>query len=239
LTAALAEPYVEPVVLARAPAAGGGELVLRVRPRAQAGGRDTYELIVDGVFAMDTVQVSSELRLASETLARLDPPPQPGWRVLVGGLGFGYTLRELLADKRVGPVDVVELEPALVDWVRDGLVAPALGLLEDVRTTVIVADLVTHLSTLPPAWYDAILLDIDNGPDFLVHQSNSTLYAEPALRQAVAALRPGGRLAIWSAAASPALAERLRIVAAEVEVVTLPIHREGRTFDYVLYLASA
>lgn len=234
----MAEEYVEPVVLARAPAAGGGELALRVRPRS-GGGRDTYELIVDGVFAMDTVQVSTELRLASETLARLDPDGRGGWRVLVGGLGFGFTLRELLADQRVGPVDVVELEPALVDWVRAGLVPPARGVLDDPRVTVVVADLVTHLPTVLPACYDAVLLDIDNGPDFLVHQSNSTLYDTVALGRAVRALRPDGRLAIWSADASPVLEQRLREVAARVEVVTMPVRREGRTFDYVLYLASA
>ena len=90
--------YVAPVELARAPAAGGGELVLRSRPGAGRGGTDVYELIVDGVFAMDTVEVSTELRLASETLRRLGGK---GWRVVVGGLGLGFTLRELLADQRV------------------------------------------------------------------------------------------------------------------------------------------
>jgi spermidine synthase len=206
--------------------------VLRCRPGA--GGTDVYELIVDGVFAMDTVQVSSELRLASETLRRLEGS---GWRILLGGLGLGYTLRELLADQRVAAVEVIELEPELVAWVRDGLVAPASGLLEDDRVTVVVGDIARHLDGLAPASNDAILLDVDNGPDFLVHQSNSALYFEPALATAVRSLRAGGRLAIWSASASPELESRLRAVAGSVEVVTLPIRREGRTFDYVLYLA--
>jgi spermidine synthase len=228
-------PYVEPVVVARAPAADGGELVLRARPGAAPGGRDVYELIVDGVFAMDTVQVSTELRLASETLARLTGS---GWRVLVGGLGLGYTLRELLADQRVTSVDVVELESALVDWVRDGLVAPAQGLLDDPRATVIVADVVPHLLDQAPASYDAVLLDIDNGPDFLVHQANSALYAEGTLAAALQTLRPGGRLAIWSAGPAPQLLARLRALANTVEEVTQPVRREGRSFDYVLYLAA-
>ena len=93
-----------------------------LRHRTRAGGPDVYELIVDGVFAMDTVQVSSELRLASETLRRL---AGSGWRVLLGGLGLGYTLRELLADQRVAAVEVVELEPELVTWLRDGLRTPS------------------------------------------------------------------------------------------------------------------
>jgi spermidine synthase len=227
-------PYVAPVVVARAPATGGGELVLRLRPEARGPGRDTYELIVDGVFAMDTVNVSTELRLASETIRRLTGI---GWQVLVGGLGLGYTLRELLADQRVARVDVVEVEPALVDWIRGGLVGPARGLLDDPRANVIVGDVVSQLGDLLPRTYDAILLDVDNGPDFLVHQSNSALYDAPALHLAVRALRPGGQLAIWSAAASPGLEERLRGVAGAVEVVTLPVRREGRQFDYVLYLA--
>jgi spermidine synthase len=221
--------------VASAPAAGGGELVLRTRPGAAPGGRDVYELIVDGVFAMDTVQVSTELRLASETLARLTGGD---WRVLVGGLGLGYTLRELLADQRVTSVDVVELQGALVDWVRDGVVAPARGLLDDPRATVIVADVVPHLLDQAPSSYDAVLLDIDNGPDFLVHQANSALYAEGTLTAALHVLRRGGRLAIWSAGPAPELLARLSALAPSVEEVTLPVRREGRSFDYVLYLAA-
>jgi spermidine synthase len=221
--------------VARAPSAGGGELVLRARPGAAPGGRDVYELIVDGVFAMDSVQVSTELRLASETLARLTGN---GWRVLVGGLGLGYTLRELLADQRVRSVDVVELEGALVGWVRAGIVRPAQGLLDDPRATVIVGDVVSHLRAQAPASYDAVLLDIDNGPDFLVHEANSALYGEETLAAALHTLRPGGRLAVWSAGPSPELLARLRALAPSVEEVIQPVRREGRSFDYVLYLAA-
>jgi Spermine/spermidine synthase domain len=176
---------VSATTLARAAAAGGGELVLR--RRAGDGGRDVYELIIDGVFAMDTVQVSSELRLASETLRRLQGT---GWRVLVGGLGLGYTLRELLSDQRVGSVQVVELEPELVGWVRAGLVAPAAGLLDDPRVEVVVGDIGDVVARQPAQSVDAVLIDVDNGPDFLVHQSNSALYGEPALEGAVRILRP-------------------------------------------------
>jgi spermidine synthase len=223
-----------PRTLGRAPAAGGGELVLRARPGAGPSGTDGFELIVNGVFAMDTVHVSSELALAAETLTRL---AGSGWHVVVGGLGLGYTLRELLADRRVASVEVVELEPALVAWVRAGLVPPAVGLLDDPRVTVVVGDVVNHLAGLAAGSADAILLDVDNGPDFLVHQANSALYDVPALASAVRALRPGGRLAVWSAAPAPELAARLREVSGSVEVVTLPATREGRTMEYVLYVA--
>ena len=158
--------------------------------------------------------------------------------MLLGGLGLGYTLRELLADQRVAAVEVVELEPELVTWLREGLVTPATGVLDDPRVHVVVGDVLDHLTRADAESLDAIVLDVDNGPDFLVHQSNSSLYAEPALDTAVRALRPGGRLAIWSASPSAPLESRLRPVAGSLEVVTLPVYREGRTLDYVIYLAG-
>ena len=232
----MADPaYVAPVDLARAPGVGGGELVLRSRPGAGRGGTDVYELIVDGVFAMDTVEVSTELRLASETLRRL---AGTGWRVVVGGLGLGFTLRELLADQRVATVEVVELEPALIDWVRAGLVRPAAGILDDPRVQVTTGDITAHLESLEPASVDAILLDVDNGPDFPVHQSNSALYEHGALATALRALRPAGVLAIWCAGAAPGLKTALEAGARSVEEVLLAVRREGRSFDYALYLAT-
>lgn len=232
----MADPaYVAPVVLARAPAAGGGEVVLRTRPGAGPAGTDVYELVVDGIFAMDTVEVSTELRLASETLRRLTGS---GWRVVVGGLGLGFTVRELRSDQRVATIDVVELEPALVEWVRDGLVRPAVGVLDDPRVRVRIGDITTHLAGLAPESVDAILLDVDNGPDFLVHQSNSSLYQGPALGQAIGALRPGGVLSVWSAGPAAALRAALEGLAPRVEEVALAVRREGRTFDYALYVAT-
>src|SRR6185437_12930325 len=153
----------------------------------------------DGVFAMDTVEVSTELRLASETLRQLDGDD---WHVVVGGLGLGFTLRELGSDQRVSRVDVVELEPALVEWVRSGLVEPAAGVLDDPRVRVAVGDIAAYLTDLAPASIDAILLDVDNGPDFLVHQANSLLYEATGLTVALRALRPGGILTVWSAGRS-------------------------------------
>ncbi len=225
--------YVLPLELARAPAAGGGELVLRRRPGAGHGGIDVYELIVDGAFAMDTVEVSTELRLASETLRRL---PGRRWRVVVGGLGLGFTLRELRSDQRVARIEVVELEPALVEWIHAGLVPPAVGVLDDPRMTVTIADIATYLAQLGPESVDAVLLDVDNGPDFLVHESNSALYQPAALASALRALRPGGVLTVWSAGPAPALKAALGTLSAVVEEVPLAVRREGRILDYALYL---
>jgi spermidine synthase len=220
--------------VARAPAVGGGELVLRRRPGAGPHGRDVLELVVDGVFAMDTIDVSTELQLASETLRRL---AGDHWRVVVGGLGLGFTLRELLADQRVAAVSVVELEPALVQWVRDGLVEPAAGILDDPRVEVVLADVGAYLSGRPAGSVDAVLLDVDNGPDFLVHPTNSALYQPRSLSRILGRLRPGGVLAVWSAGPAPALSDALAAAGRSVDEVSLTVPREGRVLDYVLYLA--
>ena len=223
-----------PVELARAPSAGGGELLLRRRPGAGPHGHDVLELVVDGVFAMDTVDVSTELRLASETLRRL---AGRRWRVVVGGLGLGFTLRELLADQRVAAVSVVELEPALVQWVRDGLVPPAAGVLDDPRVEVVLGDVGAYLSGRAAGSVDAVLLDVDNGPDFLLHPSNSGLYQPRSLSRILAVLRPGGVLAVWSAEPSLALADALAAGGRSVDEVSLTVRRDGRVLDYALYLA--
>ncbi|TWH73217.1 hypothetical protein JD78_01740 [Modestobacter roseus] len=214
----------EPVELGRA-AAAHGEVVLRRRGAVT-------ELIVDGVFAMDDVDTSTERALATETLARC---AGTGLRVLVGGLGLGWTAATTLADPRVAQVDVAELQPALVGWARDGLL-PALP--ADPRLRLHTADVAAHLADHPGA-YDAVLLDVDNGPGFLVHQRNAGLYGTPGLTGALAALRPGGVLAVWASDPVPELADRLRGLpdATDVEHLVLPVQRDGRAFDYAIALA--
>jgi spermidine synthase len=194
-----------------------------------------YELIIDGVFAMDTVDVTSEKRLATETLSRLTCD---GLCVVVGGLGLGFSLRAVLAEPRVRQVVVVELEPALVAWARRGLVVPCAGLLDDPRVEVVERDLAAWLLDAPAGRADAILLDVDNGPDFLVHRSNGELYQPDALALALRALRRGGLLAVWSADRSALLHGRLSGLGADVREIVLPVSREGRTFDYAIYLAG-
>ena len=111
-----------------------GELVLR--QRTEPDGSTTLELRANGVFVMDTRETSSERALAREALARHEAPGS----VLVGGLGLGFTLAEVLADPRVRRVVVAEIEPALVGWLRDGTVPHGPALLADPRVEVRVAD---------------------------------------------------------------------------------------------------
>ena len=209
-----------------------GELLLR--RRTTPDGRVHQELVVDGVFAMDDVDTSTERLLATEALRRL---PGEGLQVLVGGLGLGWTAAAALADLRVARVDVVELQPALVGWAARGML-PSLTGLSDRRLRLRVGDVAAALAADPGRW-DAVLLDVDNGPGFLVHQSNAALYRPSGLAIVLAALRPGGVLAVWSSDPAPDLTATLGGVpgAVDVEQVLQPIERDGRRLEYAVVLA--
>jgi spermidine synthase len=205
-----------------------GEVALRRRG-------PVLELVVDGAFAMDTVDTSTEVLLAQRTLRR-HPCPR---RVLVGGLGLGVTTRAVLADARVAHADVVELAAPLVAWARAGLVDELAGL-EGERCSVHVADVLDVLAGTngPRGPWEVVLLDVDNGPDFLVHASNAPLYTPPALSACRAVLAPGGLLAVWSSHVAPALLAALHEVAErgdEVVEDVIGVEREGRSLRYALY----
>src|SRR4051795_8482712 len=168
-----------------------GELVLRER-RPVDGGPVSLELRANGVFVMDTVEVSTERAMAHAALALVDEPRA----VVVAGLGLGYTMHEVLADSRVEKCAVVEIEPALVEWMRAGLVPDGPALLADERVTVVEADIVAALQEARDASYDLVLLDVDNGPGYLVHAANAALYEQPALTAVRRALRAGGALVV-------------------------------------------
>jgi spermidine synthase len=131
----------------------------------------------------------------------------------------------------------VEIEEALVGWMRDGTIHHGPALLADARVRIVVADVAVALAEAHPASYDLILLDVDNGPGYLVHEGNAALYEEPLLTTAREALRPGGVLAVWSADQSPALAAVLESVFGNVEVQPLDVALQGRDEHYWLYAA--
>lgn len=195
---------------------------------------DVVELIVDGVFAMDTVSTATEEALATLALARATGDRL---RVLVGGLGLGFTLRALLDEPRVAQVEVVELHPALVGWARDGLVPTLVGVLDDPRVAVTVADVLDAVPAVAAGTLDAVLLDVDNGPGFLVHPGNAAVYRPDFLAAALRALRSDGVLAVWSADPAPALADELFSRCGRVEAVALDVERDRRAFTYTVYLA--
>lgn len=208
-----------------------GELVLRER-RSEAA-PSALELRANGVFVMDTLEVGSERALATAALAAVDDPRA----VVVGGLGLGFTMHEVLADSRVEKVAVVEIEQALVDWMRDGTIPHGPSLLADERVSVVVADIGAALAEATPATYDLILLDVDNGPGYLVHEANAALYDAPALEAARQALRTGGVLVIWSAAEAPGLERAMRGVFGNVEATPFDVLLQDRDEQYWLYAA--
>ena len=191
------------------------------------------ELRVNGVFVMDDVETTSERRLAAAVLDH-------GARdVLVGGLGLGFTVRTLLADTRVHRVVVAELHPEVVRTVcrpRPGTPAEGNGLV-DPRLDVVIGDVRDLVATQPGACADAVLLDVDNGPDSLVHAGNAAVYGDAFVAECARILRPGGTLAVWSMADSPALRTTLSAHFVDVEAERVPVRLQGRDEAYWIITA--
>ncbi|MFC9792325.1 spermidine synthase [Streptomyces sp. NPDC127584] len=169
-----------------------GEVVLRRRD-------EHFEIIANGTFLMDTSDGRSERLLVDAARAALPERRRSGASVLVGGLGVGFSLAHAAADPRWGRITAVEREEAVIDWHRHGPLAAISGAaLADSRTVILHTDLVAHLRT-SSATYDALCLDIDNGPDWTVTEDNESLYGAEGLAACAARLNPGGVLAVWSA----------------------------------------
>lgn len=187
------------------------------------------ELIVNGVFAMDSREVTSERALADAAGAA------PG-SVLVGGLGLGFTAARLL-DRGAQMLTVVEYAGPLIAWAREGVTEQLGRVAHDPRVRLHQADIAAWLPGCT-ARFDAILLDVDNGPSFLIHQPNAQVYSSAWLTAAATRLNPGGRLVIWCESPSPDLHRTLRQLGRATETV-IPVNREGRQFDYALYTLHA
>lgn len=202
-----------------------GELVLQRRD-------GHYEIVANGVFLMDTRGRRSE---QLQVTAAADRMPPPG-RMLIGGLGVGFALAAALAHPGVGEVHVLEREPAVLRWNR-GWLAPLNGdVLRDRRVRAHEADVVQWLANAPERSLDAICLDVDNGPEWLVSPGNAWLYANEGLRTAARVLSPDGVLTIWSAARTPALVARMQEHFTEVDVIDVSV---GRGEPDVIVLARS
>jgi spermidine synthase len=193
------------------------------------------ELRVNGIFVMDTVHTSTERLLATTTLDTRALTSDAN--VLIGGLGLGFTLREVLSDRRVATVHVAEIEPAVVEWHRQGLIPDTVDAFRDSRVHISVADVRNVLAGLPGSSLDVILLDIDNGPGFLVYDTNVAVYRRDFLALCREKVSPHGIVAIWSADASPALAAAMRQVFAHAEVVPIPVILGNTETTYTLFIA--
>jgi spermidine synthase len=177
-----------------------GELVLR-----RVDGE--LEVISNGTFLMDTRDGRSERALVSAALAA-HGRSAVARTLLVGGLGVGFSLLEAVADPDLERIVVVEIEPVLVGWHATHLAFLTGAALADPRVHVEIGDVAAHLAG-HPAGYDAVCLDVDNGPDWTVTEANQSLYSGEGLDRCVRALAPGGVLAVWSARREPGYAELL------------------------------
>ncbi len=199
-----------------------GELVLR-----RAGGH--YEVIADGTFLMDTRDGRSERALVREALRGVE-----GGRLLLGGLGVGFSLDEALSMPSLAEAVVVEIEPTVAEWAGSHLAGLGLRGLDDPRATLVIGDLRDALDRVT-GLFDAVCVDVDNGPGWLVHPRNAELYGDKGLARLGGLLRPGGRLAVWAAAPDDAFMARLHVRFAAVQTVVIPVRRGP---DDVVYVAT-
>jgi spermidine synthase len=173
-----------------------------------------YEIVANGVFLMDTRGGGSERLHVSAAAVRMPPPG----RMLIGGLGVGFSLAAALAHPGVGEVHVVERERAVLRWNRGPLALVNANALLDPRVRTYEADVVDWLASAPACSLDAICLDVDNGPEWLVTPGNAWLYSTDGLRTATRVLSPDGVLTIWSSAPAPAFVARMNEHFVEVKV---------------------
>jgi len=208
----------------------GGELRL-----FQRGDEFSINLGVRGEL-MNSRAHDSEDALASRSCARIAMRPRA--RVLIGGLGMGYTLAAALKQLRAdAEVIVAELLEAVVEWNRGPLGDLAGHPLDDPRTRVHHGD-VAKLLLRPRSGFDAILLDVDNGPEGLTSDNNDWLYTSDGLNSSYQALRRGGVLGVWSAGPDRGFTQRLKKIGYRVKVLTVNAHRGRNSPKHTLWLAT-
>lgn len=208
---------------------GGGELRLKQRGTE-------FSIMLGTIELMNNRLSGSEEALAKLSYERIQKHARP--HMLIGGLGMGFTLRAALA---VLPVDakvtVGELVPAVVAWARGPMAEVFAGCLDDARVTIREGD-VGRLIQSSAAAYDAILLDVDNGPEGLTRKANDDLYSVAGLRAARKALRPNGVLSVWSSAPDAGFTRRLREAGFAVEELSVRASTKGRGARHVIWMAT-
>ncbi|MGR4891334.1 spermidine synthase [Sphingopyxis sp. LARHCG72] len=207
---------------------GGDELRLYRRG-------DDFIIAIDRNELMSSRMSGSEEALATMTCDRLRSAK--GASLLIGGYGMGFTLRAALAT--LGPdakIAVAELVPGIIEWARGPMAELAAGCLDDPRVELVLGDVSKAIGAATRR-YDAILLDVDNGPDGLTREANEGLYSTAGLATAKAALRPGGILAIWSAAPDARFTRRLAAAGFQVEEVGVRARSNGKGPRHVIWFA--
>ncbi|MEJ6828774.1 MAG: spermine synthase [Akkermansiaceae bacterium] len=194
-----------------------------------------FFLKVGGIPLMSTTACSSEQTMSELACANVGPAPT----VLIGGLGFGFTLRRVL--ELVGndaTVEVAELLPIIVQWNREFLQTINGLLLDDPRTVVREEDVFDIIRKGGPAHYDAILLDVDNSPDPLVDEGNSRLYDRRGVALIAKSLKPGGRIVFWSAHPDKAFAKSLQRDFKNVQAIPAKAYPKAKRFTHTLFVGD-
>ena len=185
---------------------------------------------------MNSRMSGSEEALATIVCDRLGNRKSP--HMLVGGYGMGFTLRAALAALGAdAKVTVAELVPEIIAWAKGPMAGMTAGCLDDPRVRILEADVAATIGRSRGVW-DAILLDVDNGPDGLVRQENDRLYSREGLAAAKAALGKDGMMAIWSAAPDPAFTKRLKGAGFAVEEIVVRARSNGKGPRHLIWLAT-
>jgi len=214
--------------LANCESPDGGKLVLQKHD-------GHYFLKVDGVQLMSTTASSSEQLMAELACAHLPSKP----RILIGGLGFGFTLKRVLElCPKDAVIDVAELLPEIVDWNREHLTEVNGTLLDDPRVRIHVKDVADIIEQVGKNRYHAILLDVDNSPDPLVQHGNARLYDRGGIARTNAALHSNGRVVFWSANQDKSFARKLKKSFGRVDCVGAKAYPKAKRFTHTLFVAD-
>ena len=195
-----------------------------------------FSIRTAGTELMNSRLHGSEGALGELTCSRIKR--KSGLRILIGGLGMGYTLAAALKQSEPDTlITVSELIPAVIKWNREHLGHLAGMPLDDPRVSVEEEDVAETIRKRKSTW-DAILLDVDNGPDGLTRKANDRLYGRSGLKTSFSALRPGGILAVWSSGADEAFTRRLKQRGFQTETVTVPARKTGKGGRRTIWLAG-
>jgi spermidine synthase len=209
----------------------GADVELRLMRR----GAD-FSMMLGPNELMNSRLSGSEEALATLACRRIEAVKRPN--LLIGGLGMGFTLRAALAvlgtDARI---TVAELVPAVIAWARGPMANVFADSLNDPRASILNADVIEVIRSHPSA-FDAILLDVDNGPEGLIRKANDALYDLKGLKAIRRALRPGGVLAVWSSGPNPAFSKRLRDAGFDVNEVAVRATAKRSGARHVIWFAT-
>lgn len=197
---------------------------------------DDFAILLDRNELMSTDIHASEQALATMTCERLQGHAAP--QLLIGGYGMGFTLRAALAMLGADAgVIVAEIVPEIIAWARGPMHALTAGCLDDPRVQLVMDDVVLLIDAAREA-YDAILLDVDNGPEGLTRELNDRLYSNAGLQAAMRALKPGGVLAIWSAGPEPAFTQQLERAGFVVTEALVHAYGDGTGDRHMIWFAQ-